>query len=190
MKHFNIPFEERLIKLDLPTTAGEIAKYSPSGKVPALIDGEITVWESMAIVEYLNEKYPEKQIWPKDREARALARSVSSEMHAGFATMRSLMSHNLKKQLPGFDWSKAKTDVERVKQIWSECLGRSGGPFLFGDFSVADAMYAPVVNRFVTYDVKLDGALKEYSDQMLDLPAHREWIKGALAEDFTAPDHD
>lgn len=190
MKHFNIPFEERLIKLDLATTKDEIAKYSPSGKVPALIDGSVTVWESMAIAEYLNEKYPQKFMWPKDREARALARSVSSEMHSSFSTMRALMSHNLKKVIPGFDSMAARADIDRVKAIWSECLERSGGPFLFGEFSIADAMYAPVVNRFVTYDVKLDGVLKAYAARIRELPAHREWIDGAMAEDFTAPGHD
>lgn len=189
MKHFDIPFEEKLIALDQPDTEKNILKYSPSKKVPALVDADITVWESMAIMEYLNEKYPQKQMWPADTKKRALARSVANEMHSGFSTMRNIMSHDLQKTVPGFDYSAALTDVNRVMDIWRECLQKSGGPFLFGSFSIADAMYAPVVNRFITYDVKVDTDCAKYIIAMRELPAHKVWIEAGLAEKLVAPLH-
>lgn len=182
MKHFGIPFEEKLIPLYSADSEKNILSYSPSKKVPVLIDGDMTIWESMAIMEYLNEKYPQKQMWPKDVKMRALARSVANEMHSGFATMRNIMSHDLQKNLPGFDYSKALTDVNRVMEIWRDCLKKSGGPFLFGDFSIADAMYAPVVNRFITYDVKIETDIAKYIMTMRELPAHKEWIDAGLTE--------
>lgn len=190
MRHFDIPFQEVLIKLDLPTTRQEILKFSPSAKVPSLTDGSICVWESMSICEYLNEKYPEKKMWPQDVAARARARSISNEMHAGFTTLRNHMSHHLKKEFKGFDWSPAKADIERIKQIWNECLAASRGPFLFGGFSIADAMYAPVVNRFITYGVPIESSLAGYVKAIRELPAHKDWIEGALQEDFIAPLHE
>ncbi len=189
MKHFDIPFEEKLIALDQPDTEQKILKYSPSKKVPALVDVDITVWESMAIMEYLNEKYPQKQMWPADTKKRALARSVANEMHSGFSAMRNIMSHDLQKTVPGFDYSAALTDVNRVMDIWRECLQQSGGPFLFGSFSIADAMYAPVVNRFITYDVKFDTDCAKYIIAMRELPAHKAWIEAGLAEKLVAPLH-
>jgi len=189
MKHFNIPFEETLIPLDQPETEQNILKYSPSKKVPALVDADITVWESMAIMEYLNEKYPQKQMWPADARQRALARSVANEMHSGFSNMRNLMSHDLQKTVPGFDYSAALPDVNRVMEIWRECLHQSGGPFLFGTFSIADAMFAPVVNRFITYDVKVDTDCAKYIVAMRELPAHKAWIEAGLVEKLIAPRH-
>jgi glutathione S-transferase len=187
MKHFNIPFEETLIALDQANTLQEILKFSPTGKVPALIDGSTTVWESLAIAEYLNEKFPEKNLWPKDISRRTLARSVSNEMHAGFQTMRTLMPHDLKKQLSQFDASEARADIERIKSIWTQCLNISKGPFLMGSFSIADAMYAPVVNRFVSYNIPLDIICAGYVERIRQLPAHRQWIEEALAENLTMP---
>jgi glutathione S-transferase len=182
-KQFEIPFEEKLIRLDRPETRASIQRLSPSGKVPALIDGDLTVSESLAICEYLADKYPEKKMWPTDLKTRAIARSISHEMHAGFSMMRSLMSHNIQKRIPRFDWSQAQADVERVLKIWDEALKKSGGPFLFGDFTIADAMYAPVCNRFITYDVPLTGgAAKDYVTRVRELPAHQEWIQAALKE--------
>lgn len=189
MKHFNIPFEEKLIALDQPDTEQNILKYSPSKKVPALVDADVTVWESMAIMEYLNEKFPLKQMWPADARKRALARSVANEMHSGFSTMRNLMSHDLQKTVPGFDYSAALTDVNRIMDIWRECLHQSGGPFLFGSFSIADAMFAPVVNRFITYDVKVDTDCAKYIMAMRELPAHKAWIEAGLVEKLIAPRH-
>jgi glutathione S-transferase len=189
MKHFGLAFEEKLIPLDQADTEQNILKYSPSKKVPALIDGDLTIWESMAIMEYLNEKYPEKQMWPKDVKMRALARSVANEMHSGFSTMRNIMSHDLQKNYPGFDYSRALADVNRVMDIWSECLQKSGGPFLFGDFSIADAMFATVVNRFITYDVKVNSICAKYMGTMRELRAHKEWIEAGLLETWDAPNH-
>ena len=176
LKQYGISFEEKLIPLDMPETREQIAQYSGAGKVPVLVDGKIKVWESLAIAEYLNEKYPEKQLWPKDLEARALARAVSNEMHSGFSTMRSLMSHDIQKTYPGFDYSKAQADVDRVQKIWTDCLSQSHGPFLFGQFSIADAMYAPVVNRFITYDVKISGVSSLYNKKSRTFSKGLFWL--------------
>jgi glutathione S-transferase len=190
MKHFDIAFEERLIPLDQETTSAEIARYSPSGKVPALIDGDITIWESLAIAEYLNEKFPNKQMWPADRRQRAWARAISNEMHAGFQTMREHLPHDLQKRLKTFDWSVARVDIERVQQIWAQCLRDSKGPFLFGEFSIADAMYAPVANRFVSYGVPVEGEVAVYVDRIRSLAAHKLWIDDGVVEKLLAPKHE
>ena len=187
MKHFEIPFEEKLVALDQPSTPQEIVKFSPSGKVPALIDGPTVIWESLAIAEYLNDKYPEKQMWPTSASLRAVARAVSNEMHGGFQAMREHMSHDLQKKLTGFDWSAAKEDVHRVWAIWSECLKKSGGPFLFGAFSIADAMYAPVANRFITYGLPLDATCAGYVRTLRALPAHRLWLEAGEQEQLRMP---
>ncbi len=184
MTHFQIPFQEKLIKLGEPSTAEQIAKYSPSGWVPVLVDGDLTIWDSLAIMEYLNEKYPDKKMWPTEARLRARARAISNEMHSGFQAMRSIMSHHLKKKYTNFDWSGAKADVERVKEIWTTALRESKGPFLFGDFSIADAMYAPVVNRFITYGIPIEDNIKGYVEAVRNLPAHQKWIQDAMGEDF------
>lgn len=182
MKHFGIPFEEKLIRLDQPDTTDEILKFSPTAKVPLLVDERISIWESLAICEYLNEKYPEKQMWPRAPHFRAQARAISSEMHAGFATLRKLLPHDLKKNLTNFDSSPAQADIQRIFEIWSQALSLSGGPFLYGSFSIADAMYAPVVNRFVNYGVKVPANLTGYITTIRNLPAHKEWIEAGLKE--------
>jgi glutathione S-transferase len=182
MKHFQIPFEEILIFLDRETTKSEILKFSPSGKVPALVDGPLQVWDSLAIAEHLNEKFPDRAMWPSSPKARAWARSVSCEMHSSFQTMRTLMPHDLQNVFKGFDTSRAASDISRVKEIWADCLRFSKGPFLFGEFSIADAMYAPVVNRFMTYDVSTTDEIKNYMACVRNLPAHQEWIAAALKE--------
>lgn len=189
MKHFNIPFEEILIKLDMPDTTANIKKYNPTGKVPALNDNDFLIWESAAIMEYLNERYPEKNMYPKDLKARAVARALSMEMHAGFGKMRELLSFNIRNNFTDFDYSPALEDINRVKQIWTEALTKSKGPFLFGDFSIADAMYAPVVGRFKSYGVPVDGLVKKYCDSVMNLPAMKEWYEGAMKEDFVAANH-
>lgn len=189
LKHFEIPFEEVLIKLDLPDTTENIKKYSPSGKVPALKDGDFVIWESVAIMEYLQERYPEKALYPRDSKDRAMARVVSMEMHAGFPKLRENLSFNLKKSYSSFDVGDAHADIERVKAIWVSCLEKSKGLFLFGDFSIADAMYAPVVCRFKTYGVPLSGIVKTYSESILNLPAMKDWYEGASNEDFIAANH-
>ncbi len=190
MTHFEIPFEEVAIRFDMPDTEKNIRKYSPTGLVPLLIDGDLKVWDTLAIAEYLNEKFPQKQMWPQDKQKRAFARSISSEMHSGFQQMRNIMSHHLKLTFNDYDWSGAVKDVERVKSIWNECLDHSGGPFLFGAFTIADAMFAPVVNRFITYSVPVDGKIAAYVKSVRELPAHRKWIEEAMKEDFIAPSHE
>jgi glutathione S-transferase len=189
MKHFNIPFEEILIKLDMPDTTVNIKKYNPTGKVPALIDNDFLIWESAAIMEYLNDLFPEKKMYPEDIRDRAHARAISMEMHAGFGQMRELLSFNIGNNFKDFDLSPAMEDIRRVKTIWTEALTKSKGPFLFGDFSIADAMYAPVVGRFKSYGVPVDGLVKNYCGTMMNLPAMKEWYEGAMKEDFVAVNH-
>lgn len=189
MKHFAISFEEILIPLDMPETTASILKYSPTAKVPVLIDGDMHIWDSLAIMEYMNEKYPEKQMWPKDVKARAHARSISAEMHSGFSDLRKYLSHDIQKNYSTFDSSPAKEDIERVKAIWTECLAKYKGPYLFGEFSIADAMFAPVCNRFVSYAVKLEGPVKAYVETMRGNPSHKEWITEGLKETYIADKH-
>lgn len=189
MKHFQIPFEEVLIPLDLPDTTRNILKYSPTAKVPVLIDGDLHVWDSLAIAEYLNEKYPEKRMWPSSTADRARARSISAEMHSGFSDLRQHLSHDIQKNFKEFDYSAAKADIQRIKDIWTECLKKSGGPYLFGDFSIADAMYAPVANRFVSYAVPMEGLVQDYVGVLRANSAHDLWIEAGLAETYIADKH-
>jgi glutathione S-transferase len=184
MRHLQIPFIETLIKLYDENTTAELAKLSPSGKVPVLIDDTILIWESMAIFEYLNEKYPEKKMWPETKSKRAHARAVCNEMHGGFEDMRELMSHDIQNHFPDFNYSAAQKDVQRIMDIWHECLEQSGGPYLYGTFTIADAMFAPVVNRFITYDVKCNSQTLDYIKTIRAIPAHQEWIQAALVEKF------
>lgn len=192
MTAFGIPFKEVRILLDQPDTAARIAEYSNAGRVPVLVAGDIRVWDSLAICEYLAELFPEKQLWPRDEAARAAARSVSAEMHAGFADLRSAMSMNIRKHLPGQGRTPgAQGDIGRICEIWEECLSRFGHhKFLFGEFSIADAFFAPVVMRFRTYGVSLAPALQAYCDRVAAHPAVARWIAEALAETEAAPKHD
>ncbi len=193
LQQFGIPFEEKMIYLDQINTTQEILKYSPTAKVPALVVDGQTIWDSLAICEYLNDKFPEKQMWPKDIWQRARARSVSAEMHSGFQTMREIMSHNLQMNHKTFLSQAAVGDIARVKEIWSDCLAKSGGPFLFGSFSIADAMYAPVVNRFISYAVPIDATkeplIARYLKFIRELPAHQKWIEAGMKESVAAPLH-
>lgn len=185
LRQARIPFQEVRIPLYLPESAVALSAWSPSGKVPALHDGDIRVWDSLAICEYLDERFPDKQLWPRDAAARAVARSVSAEMHAGFAALREHMSMNIRARYPGRGRTRESlADVERIVAIWSDCRARfgAGGDFLFGGFSIADAMYAPVVLRFRTYGVELTGAVKGYADSVLALPALQAWVADAVAE--------
>ena len=185
LRQAKIPFDEVLIPLYGPDSAAALAKWSPSGKVPALHDGDIRVWDSLAICEYLHERFPDRQLWPADAAARAVARSVSAEMHSGFGALREHMSMNIRARRPG----KGRTpeclaDIERIVSIWTDCRARfgEGGEFLFGRFSIADAMYAPVVLRFQTYGVALTGAAGDYAEAVLALPALQAWVADAVAE--------
>ena len=189
---FNIPFQEVRVLLDQADTANKIASYSASGRVPVLIAGEMTIWDSLAICEYLAEQFPEKHLWPQDVAARAMARSVVAEMHSGFAGLRNAMSMNIRASFPGRGrTAAAQADIGRVSEIWEECLSRFGHhEFLFGHFSLADAFYAPIVMRFRTYGVTLAPALNAYCERMLAHPAVARWVTEALAETEMAPKHD
>ena len=179
-----IPFEEALIPLYTGAAAKQrILDVSPAGKVPVLIDGDITVWDSLAIIEYLAERFPEKRLWPDDRAARARARAISAEMHSGFAALRNECGMNLHRPVGAIALSEeARGNIACVQEIWTECLARHGGPFLFGGFGGADAMYAPVVHRFRSYAVDVMPAVRRYMEAMQALPAFQEWTRDGLAE--------
>ena len=189
---FNIPFTEVRLLLDQPDTAAKIASYSHAGRVPVLLAGEMTIWDSLAICEYLAEQFPDKHLWPQDVAARALARSITAEMHSGFASLRNDMSMNIQARLPGRGRTAgAQADIGRICEIWEECLSRFGHRgFLFGEFSIADAFYAPVVMRFKTYGVALAPALQAYCDRMLAHPAVARWVAEAMRETDLTPLHD
>jgi glutathione S-transferase len=189
---FGIPFKEVRVLLDQPDTAANIARYSHAGRVPVLLAGDITVWDSLAICEYLAEQFPDKHMWPQDVAARAMARSVTAEMHSGFAGLRNAMSMNIKASVPGRGrTSDAQADIGRICEIWEECLSRFGQHnFLFGEFSIADAFYAPVVTRFKTYGVALAPALQAYCERVLAHPAVARWVSEALAETEIAGQHE
>jgi glutathione S-transferase len=189
---FGIPFQEVRVLLDMPDTSTRIAEYSGAGRVPVLVAGEMTIWDSLAICEYAAEQFPDQHMWPQDVAARAMARSVCAEMHSGFAGLRSAMSMNIRASLPGRGrTAEALGDIGRVCEIWEECLSRFGHhQFLFGEFSIADAFYAPVVMRFKTYGVSLAPALQAYCERVEAHPAVARWVREALAETETASKHD
>jgi len=178
-----LPFDEEVVPIDDPTNRAELLLLSPSVRVPRLVHDGVTVWDTLAIGEYLNETRPQAGLLPADRAARAHCRSISGEMHAGFANLRSALPMNLKAHHPGFKvWTGARADIERITAIWRECLASRGGPYLFGKLSLADAMYAPVVTRFLTYDVPLDPVCAAYGQRIMALPEMREWVAAARAE--------
>ena len=186
MRHAGIPFEERLLLLFDENWKESVAKVSPSGRVPVLLHDEHAVWETLAILEYVNELFPDAGLWPKDRHARAHARAIANEMHAGFTALRTHMPMNLRRgdlkgkgRGPGVD-----DDIARICAIWRDCRARwgKGGDFLFGTFCAADAMFAPVVTRLDTYGVALDEICTAYSRAVLNLPAFAEWREAALQE--------
>ena len=187
LKQAGLPFDEIPVKLRQPDTTAQILRYSPSGKVPALLDGDLVVWDSLAICEYVAELAAVRGValWPADPKARAEARAVSAEMHSGFPALRQHMSMEVAAFHPDVEkHPDALKDAERVAALWVSCRQRfgDGGPFLFGAFSVADAMYAPVAFRFHTYGVDLPPLAMAYRDALLSLPAMREWASGARAE--------
>ena len=186
LKAGNIAFEEVLI----PLYTGEADKkrllaFTPSGKVPVLIDGDVTIWDSLAIIEYAAERFPQARLWPEDRTQRAQARSISAEMHSGFAALRNECGMNLHRPVGAVALSAAaQADIVRIQQIWTGCRERHGrqGPFLFGAFSAADAMYAPVVHRFRTFAIEVSPELRDYMEAMLSFSAVEEWTHAGLAE--------
>ncbi len=185
LKHSKRSFTEILIRLDTPTTAQQIAQYSPAGKVPVLLAGDLNIWDSLAIAEYLAEAFPEAHLWPQDRAHRALARSVSAEMHAGFAHLRHHMPLDIRGRYPGQGLTtQVQTEIQRIQQVWQACRSQfvAQGPWLFGAYTIADAMYAPVVLRFVTYEVVLDPVSSAYVQTTLADPFLQEWIHSAHSE--------
>ena len=179
-----LEFREKVIPPDDPAMKAEMLLLAPSMLVPALDHQGLKVWDTLAIGEYLHEVAPGAGLLPKDVAARAHCRAVCGEMHSGFASLRSALPMNIKARYPGYKiWSRAQTDIERVLEIWRDCLSTYGGPYLFGKKpGMADAMYAPVVTRFVTYDVALDDACRAYCDHILALPAMQDWVDAAQLE--------
>jgi glutathione S-transferase len=178
-----IDFDEVIVAPNSADARAEILLLSPSILVPCLTYNGTRVWDTLAIGEFLNEIAPKAGLLPKDQAVRAHCRSICGEMHSGFVSLRQALPMNIKAEFPRFKiWSKARADIDRILVIWSECLQAYGGPFLFGKVTIADAMYAPVVSRFRTYDVALDGEVKAYADRIWDLAPMREWREAALAE--------
>lgn len=191
MKVVGIPFTEEVISLNAVDFKERVSKRSGTGKVPVLCDGDINVWESLAILDYLAEKFPQAGLWPADPRARAHARAIAAEMHAGFLPLRRHLPMNLWRPPQPRDLPpEVAANVRRVETIWTDCRTRfgAGGPFLFGRFGAADAMYAPVVSRFHTYAVAVGAAARGYIDAVMALPAWAEWHAAALKEPWILPE--
>lgn len=185
MKQSGLQFNEIRIPLYIPESSAKIRQYSPSGRVPVLLHGSQTVWDSLAIMEYLAEEFPDPHWFPEDKTARVIARSISAEMHSGFFKIRENMPMNCRGRYPGKGMALGvPQEIDRIMTIWRECRQKFGqdGDMLFGKFTIADAMYAPVVLRFVTYDVQVDKVCQDYMEAVLGLPAMQEWLKAAEAE--------
>jgi glutathione S-transferase len=188
LKQLGVDYEETVVPLDQPNTREEISRYSPSGRVPALIDGDVTVWDSLAICEYLNERFPDRRLWPADAKERAHARSVSAEMHSGFQALREHFPMKFRETIPTARVEpQVRQDIQRILAIWNDCRKRhrKGGPFLFGAFTIADGMYAPVVSRFKTYGVQLEGDAAAYAETIWNLPSMQDWLAAARAEPYS-----
>jgi glutathione S-transferase len=191
LKVAGIAFEE--VMIPLYTGADDKARilgFTPSGKVPVLVEGDITVWDSLAIIEYAAERFPDAKLWPEDRAHRAHARAISAEMHSGFMALRNECGMNLHRPVKAKALSAdAEANIARIQEIWTECHTRYGkiGPYLFGEFSGADAMYAPVVHRFLSYAIPLSPPARAYVEAMQALPAFKQWTQEALAETLLIP---
>ena len=192
LKQLGIPFEEMKLRFHSEEWDANIARWSPSGLVPVLWRGEVSVWDSLAIMETVNEWFPDRGVWPKDATARAFARCAAAEMHSGFRDLRTHMPMNIRASHPGKGMKPGvQANIDRIVQLWTEARKRFGssGPYLFGSFSACDAMYAPVVMRFKTYGVALDGEAVRYCAAMREAPGVRAWIEAALQEkEFVAED--
>jgi glutathione S-transferase len=198
MKQAGLAFEEKLLRLSWEadsTFKKTLLAIAPSGRVPLLVDDGFAVWDSLAIAEYLAERFPAKHLWPADAKARARARSLCAEMHSGFADLRNSFGMNLEASLPEVGERMlrenvgAARDLGRIDAMWQEALEASGGPFLFGEFSVADAYFAPVCTRIRTFELPVGPSARAYADRILSLPSFREWEAAALAEhDFLIED--
>ena len=197
LKQAGIPFEEVLVRFDSFSEGSrfktQIGQVSPTGKVPALVDGELAIWDTLAIAEYLAEKFPEKHLWPTEAKARAIARSVCAEMHSGFTALRSNCGMNIEASLPEIgaliwrDTPAVQADVNRLVEMWSSLLDTHKGPMLFGEFSIADAYYAPVCSRITTYTLPVPAHIKAYVERVMALPGVQAWVKDALAENDFVP---
>ena len=201
MRQAGIPFEEVMVRFDGFSPQSQfkqrVGTLSPAGKVPILVDDGLVVWDTLAIAEYVAERFPEHQLWPRERAARARARSVCAEMHSGFSALRSACPMNIEARLPEIgglvlrDQSGVRSDLERITQMWSSLLREHGGPMLFGAFSVADAYYAPVVMRLRTYELPVPEDVAAYMQRVVELPGVQAWIADALREqdflDFEEP---
>jgi glutathione S-transferase len=193
LKATGLDFDEVMIPLDQPGTKAEILRYSPSGRVPVLHHGDRVIWDGLAIAEYLAELAPERLLWPADPVARALARSISAEMHAGFAALRNHCPMNIRSSFPNRGVTpEVQADINRIGTIWRDCRRRFGeasvGPFLFGGFTIADAMFAPIVSRFRTYKIDLDETCQAYADAVWSLPSFLEWQAAAGNEPMIVDD--
>jgi glutathione S-transferase len=185
MKQAGMEFAEIRIPLDLPETRSQILRYSPTGRVPALRCDALTIWDSLAICEYIAEQFPDALLLPQDTQTRAIVRSVSAEMHSGFPALRQRLPMDCRARYPyeGFN-AEVQSDIDRVTKLWQTCRQQygSGNSFLFGHFTLADAMFAPVASRFVTYNVPVDAISQAYIDALYALPALQEWLTAAVAE--------
>jgi glutathione S-transferase len=193
MRQAGLAFEEEVIPLYEPGSRERILSYSPTGKVPVLLDGDMVIWESLAILDHIAERFPKTQLWPSDPRARAHARAISAEMHAGFGPLRRHCPMNMrrvgrKRELT----AEVEADVRRIEAIWTDCRARfgQGGPFLFGRFSAADAMYAPVVSRFASYAIGVGAACEAYMAAVMALPAWEEWRAAGVAEPWVMPNNE
>jgi glutathione S-transferase len=197
MRHFGLPFEEVMLRFDGLDADSRfkqaLLKVSPAGRVPVLVDGDLVVWDTLAIAEYLAERYPELPLWPREPAARARARSLCAEMHAGFAALRNRCPQNIEASMPEIgarvvaEQADVRADLQRIDAMWTDALRASGGPFLFGGFSIADAMYAPVVGRLRTYALPVSGAAADYAGRVWASPGVAAWVREALAEHDFVP---
>jgi glutathione S-transferase len=194
LKRTGAEFDEVVIPLYQTGSRQTVMQYSPSGQVPALRHGDLTVWDSLAICEYLAERFPDTALWPRDPEARAMARAVCAEMHAGFAALRREMPMNIRSSFPGRPLtSEAQADINRIMTIWRDCRSRFGdgkGDFLFGSFTIADAMYAPVVTRFRTYKIDLEREAENYCAAVMGMPEMQEWAVAARNEPMIVEEYE
>jgi glutathione S-transferase len=192
LEHLEIPFDEEALSFNDPDFKKRVARLSPAARVPILVDDDFVVWDSLAIVEYLADKFPERRVWPQDRRARARARSICAEMHAGFTALRSRMPMNCELEFPAPPPElTVQREIARVVQMWTDCRAEfgEGGPFLFGAFSAADAYYGPVVRRLLHFNAPLPEVPRAYVAVMDGLPAMQKWMAAALAEhDFFVED--
>jgi glutathione S-transferase len=189
LKHFGIEFEDEVLQLSGPNFRAVLAQHSPTGKVPLLIDGDLHVAESLAIIEYIADKFPEHKIWPTDMAQRALARSAAAEMHGGFNALRNHAPMNLRASHPGkVDAEVVAKDLKRLETLWGGLLASSGGPYLFGEFGAVDAMFAPVATRIRTYDLAVSDKVSRYVEAIYALPVFQVWRNLALHEPWIVDD--